>query len=344
MARHAFILGGTGQIGHATAIDLLDHGWKVTLSCRGKVAAPEDLVARGVSIITFDREQPQAFASALASGADAVIDTVAYTSDHAKQLLEVQDSVGAYVVISSASVYRDEAGRTLNQTGETGFPDFPNPITEAQATVEPGPETYSARKVALERWLLDHARKPVTVLRPCAIHGIPSVHPREWWFVKRMLDRRSVIPVAYGGRSRFHTSATANIAALIRTVLGQASTRILNIGDSEPLTVEEIGRTIAGHMGFPGLILPLDIGDNYGNAAIGGTPWSVPKPFTLDMEAAHALGYEPTTSYEHAVGKMCEWLVAAQGPDWKTSFPVLAAYPEDLFDYAAEDKYLADFG
>jgi len=197
MTRHALIVGGTGQIGRAVAGELLDQGWRVTLSSRGGRPAPDELVARGAAVVSMDREQAGELAKALADGADAVIDTIAYGDEHAEQLLAVQESVGAFVVISSCSVYRDVAGRTLDEAAENGFPDFPEPIRESQPTVEPGPETYSTRKRALELRLLDNAHRPVTIVRPCAIHGPYSSHPREWWFVKRMLDRREVIPLAY---------------------------------------------------------------------------------------------------------------------------------------------------
>jgi NAD(P)-dependent dehydrogenase (short-subunit alcohol dehydrogenase family) len=44
MARQAFIIGGTGQIGRAVADNLLAHGWDVTLSHRGR--RPPRWVAR----------------------------------------------------------------------------------------------------------------------------------------------------------------------------------------------------------------------------------------------------------------------------------------------------------
>lgn len=215
MARRAFIMGGTGQIGRAVAAKLLADGWQVALASRGQRAVPDELIALGAETVTLDREQPGALARTLRGGADAVIDTTAYDQHHADQLLEAQNDVGAFVVISSAGVYRDEKGRTLDEARENGFPAFPGPITEAQPTVDPGPETYSTRKIALERRLLDHTRRPTTVIRPCAIHGTHSTHSREWWFVKRMLDGRRVIPLAYRGQSRFHTTAAVNTAALI---------------------------------------------------------------------------------------------------------------------------------
>jgi nucleoside-diphosphate-sugar epimerase len=151
-----------------------------------------------------------------------LIDATAYNTDHVGQLIAVQGSVGHFIVVSSASVYRDGLGRTLDEASQTGFPELPDPIPETHPTVDPGPATYSTRKVALERHLLDEATAPVTVLRPCAIYGIGSRHPREWWFVKRILDRRPAIPMAYRGASRFHTSSVANIAALIRVAVGTA--------------------------------------------------------------------------------------------------------------------------
>lgn len=211
MTRRALIIGGTGQIGRAVADRLLADGWQVTVTSRGQRSLPTDLRSRGAEMAMLDREEPGALGKALADGADAVIDAVAYTESHADQLLAIEGDVGAFVVISSASVYRDEEGRTLDEASENGFPHFPNPIAENQATVDPGPETYSTRKVALERRLLDAARRPVTILRPCAIHGPWSTHPREWWFVKRILDKRATIPLAYRGESRFHTSAVANM-------------------------------------------------------------------------------------------------------------------------------------
>jgi nucleoside-diphosphate-sugar epimerase len=218
----------------------------------------------------LDREQPGALAGALGSGADAVIDTIAYAADHANQLLEIEPGVGSFVVISSSSVYRDPAGRTLDKARKGGFPDFPSPLKETQPTVDPGPETYSTRKIALERQLLDQARQPVTVLRPCAIHGPHSVHPREWWFVKRMLDGRSAIPLAYRGESRFHTSATVNIAALACTVLQNPGTRILNAADPAAMTVAEIAAAIATHLDFRGEFLPVN--DNSYPPTIGASP------------------------------------------------------------------------
>jgi nucleoside-diphosphate-sugar epimerase len=339
---HAFIIGGTGQIGLATAEHLLNEGWTVTLGHRGSHTIPTGLVERGVQAALFDREQTGSLASALHKGADLLVDAVAYGPEHGRQLLEVQSSVGAAVVISSSSVYRDEAGRTLDEAAETGFPDFLSPLTEQQITVNPGPETYSTRKVALERLLLDEATAPVTIMRPAAISGPLSGHAREWWFVKRILDGRPFIPLAYSGSSRFHPTSAANIAELVRVVAGLSGQRVLNIADPTAPSIFEIASLIAGIFGYKGRLIPLESVDAYPPPIVGRTPWSVQHPFVLDTTAAASLGYRARVTYRETAGAICQWLAhTANDKNWRELLPVLASYPFDLFDYVSEDAILA---
>jgi len=338
MSRLAFILGGTGQIGRAVAGDLLAAGWNVTVSHRGAHAPPEKLVERGARIVVLDRDNPGDLARALGTGADTLIDTTAFDLGHARQLITIQSSVGSFVVISSASVYRDSLGRTLDEASQNGFPELPDPIPETHPTVDPGPTTYSTRKIALERHLLDEAAAPVTILRPCAIHGLGSRHPREWWFVKRILDHRRAIPLAYRGLSRFHTSSVANIAALTRVTVETPGHRVLNIADPSAPSVADIAAFIAQHLDYNGRIVEVD--EQSYPPSVGRTPWSVPRPFVVDCRAALNLGYSPATVYADAVKLVCDWLVATVGDgDWKERFPILASYPRDLFDYAVEDEF-----
>lgn len=331
---HAFILGGTGQIGLALGTRLLADGWTVALAQRGPHAPPADLLARGAKLVRLDRAQPGVVAHAIGQGADLLIDAVAFGPEHAAQLLEIEAAVGGLVVISSSSVYRDALGRSLDEAAETGFPVLPVPVGEGQSTVEPGPATYSTRKVAMERVLLDGARGPLTILRPAAIHGIGSKHPREWWFVKRMRDRRPVISLAYGGESRFHTTGSANIAAAVMAVSGRRGSRILNVADAEALTVAEIGALIARHMAYEGEIVCLPKVDRYPPPR-GRTPWSTQHPFVLDISALRALARQPVADYAGSVASICDWLVSVTDQsDWRALFPVLAAYPYELFDDA----------
>jgi len=329
MTRTALIVGGSGQIGQAVGHVLVAAGWRVT-SAQRHASEP----VPGVETVILDRDTPGALARAIGGGMDAVIDTVAYDTGHARQLLEVQGDVGAFAVISSASVYRDAEGRTLDEARETGFPQFPEPIAEDQPTVAPGPATYSTRKVALEQILLQEATSPVTILRPCAIYGPGSRHPREWFFVKRILDGRRVVPLAWGGRSRFQTSATANIAELVRVAMEAPGTQVLNAGDAQAPSVTQIGEAIAEVYGHEWRLAPFD-GPPVGG--VGGHPWGIPRPIVVDMTRAAALGYRPVTTYTEAVGEACRSAEAAAQAG--VAFP---DYILALFDYAAEDAFLAN--
>ena len=301
---------------------------------------PQELADRGASGIAFDRNEPGAIAKGLGAGADLLLDTVAYDEAHADQLIATQGSVGQFVVISSASVYRDDAGRTLDEARANGFPELPVPVTEAQPTVDPGPASYSTRKAAMERRLIDRMSVPVTILRPAAIHGPNSRQPREWWFVKRLLDGRTRIPLAYHGASRFHTAGVANIAALVAAVAERPGTRLLNAIDPDAPTVIEIGEAVMTALGRRAELVPVP--DEGFPPSIGASPWSVPHPIVLSDAAARAIGSEPVSAYAEGVVPAVRWLAdGAAGDDWKRAFPILAAYPMDLFDYTAEDAWLA---
>jgi len=245
MVKYAFIIGGTGQIGRALALRFRTAGWDVTVSHRGKRGVPAALAESGTKFVMLDRMQPGALLSALEHGADAVIDTIAYDETHADQLLAIQQKIGALAVMSSLSVYCDGQGRTLDEAGPDSFPMMPVPIPETHPTAPPGPATYSTRKVALEQKLLRNGKIPVTILRPGAIYGPGALHPREWWFVKRILDRRRQIPLAFGGQSRFTATSVANLAAMTLTALENPGTRILNAVDPDTPTVFERGVAIA---------------------------------------------------------------------------------------------------
>ena len=54
-------------------------------------------------------------------------------------MLEIEPSVSAFVVISSSSVDRDPAGRTLDEARKSGLSDFPSP------------RKYAAEEALLER-------------------------------------------------------------------------------------------------------------------------------------------------------------------------------------------------
>jgi nucleoside-diphosphate-sugar epimerase len=291
---------------------------------------PDGLDALGVRAVRGDRTAEGELERALGDGADVVVDIVAFTRSDAEQLLSLAGSIGAVVAVSSASVYVDDRGRTLDEaTSLDTFPELPVPIPESQATVEPSDETYSTQKVAMERTLLD-GPLPATVIRPCAIHGPGSELPRELFFVKRVLDGRHAVVLVGNGESRFHTTSVDNLAELIRLAAEQPGTRVLNCGDPSPPTVAEIGRAVAPELE------QVRIPENGYERRDLSNPWAVPRPLVVDMTAAEReLGYRAVTTYAQAVRETRAWLVEeAPRRDWTDTY--LGRY----FDYAAEDAVL----
>ena len=331
----ALILGGSGQIGRALAARLLDDGWDVVAAHRGQKPMPADLAARGVQEVKFDRTEEGALAQALGQGVDALIDTIAFTAADAEQLLAVERHVGALVVVSSGAVYCDAQGRTLGQVRLTGWPEYAAPIDEAHTRVPPGPKDYATNKVALENALLDRARRPLTILRPGAIHGPGSPNPREWFFIKRALDRRAHVPVKWGGAHALAPSFTGNIAALIAVALAKPGLRVLNITDPDALDIMGIGQAIAGAVGHKFTFTPLGETQNM----LGHTPWTMKTALPIDMSAAAALGYKPVAAYGEAVATY--WRAMADELANRNGQEVLH-WPNDPFDYAAEDAALAN--
>src|SRR5437899_1941183 len=155
----ALVLGGTGQIGRATVKRLAHEGWDVTIAARRE--PPAELTEfRFVGLDrTVDGELEKA-----ADGVDVLVDVVPFTLNDGRQLASLAGRVGSVIAISSAAVY--------------GWSVLPIPIPESHQTVEPGEAGYASRKRAIELILLEASDLHATILRPGAIHGRGSPHPR----------------------------------------------------------------------------------------------------------------------------------------------------------------------
>jgi len=289
--------------------------------------------------VAADRRDSAQLAGTFGPGADLLVDCACFTADDAALLLPFAGEAGSTVMISSKAVYVDGDG---NHSNSETKPRFDGPVRETQPTMAPGSgdymtrEGYGANKVAAEQLLLDSGL-PVTVLRPSKIHGPGSRQPREWVFVKRVLDGRPAVFLASRGAGVDHTTAAANIAALIEVAAQTPGARVLNSADPDAPSVLEIARTIARQLGHSWEEVLLDDPDG-----VGRTPWDAPCPIVLDTSAAVELGYEPDGDYAATVAESVDWLVAAaRGGEGAQLLPA----PDDeyfapLLDYAAEDRLL----
>lgn len=344
--KRALIIGGTGQVGRASAAELLDAGWEVEVASRRPEPDPS-LSAAGARCVQLDRTDTAALLAA-ASGRDLVLDVVAFTPEHAHQLTRLAGDVGSLVVISTGAVYAGRNGSSGELAEADDSPEYPVPIGEDWATLPGDGPDYGSRKAAMERVLLDAPGLPVSILRPGTLHGPYSTSLHHWSFIKRVLDGRKQVVLAFDGASRFATSAAANVARLVRLCAETPARRVLNAADDQALSVAEIGAKVFAAMGadietvtFPG---PPREG------RLGFNPWGVPNPIVLSMDRARAeLGYAEAISYDDALALDIEWAVdavaaaEAAGKTWQDVFPgVVARYGEHgWFPYDVEDTYLA---
>ncbi|MCL7376666.1 NAD-dependent epimerase/dehydratase family protein [Streptomyces sp. 35G-GA-8] len=338
------MIGATGQTGRVAVRALAEDGWEVRAASRG--GGRDERWPREVRAVRLDREDDAALAAVIGDGCDVVVDLVAFGRTHARQLTGLAGRIGSAVVISSGSVYEDDRGRGFDtQDRPDGGPRYPVPIPETQRTVAPGEATYSTRKVLLERELLAAGDTlPVTLLRAGAIHGPYCRTPRELYFVKRLLDGRRRRVLAYGGRSRFHPVHVGNLAELIRLAAARPGSRVLNAADPGAPTVAEIGAAIDK-------VLDRETETVLAEGApvdgVGDTPWTLEHPVVYDMAAAEReLGYRPVTDYAESLPGTVDWLTERlRGRDWTDAFPKMVQnYGRDgLFDYAAEDAWLARY-
>jgi nucleoside-diphosphate-sugar epimerase len=270
----------------------------------------------------------------MSGGADLLVDCACYTAVDARSLIPFLADVESTVMISSKAVYVDEWGRHVNSDSP---PHFPLPIRESQPTVAPADGDYrtaagyAPNKVAAEQVLLNSGA-PVTILRPSKIHGAGALRPREWVFVKRVLDHRPAVFLARRGEGIDHTSSAANIAALVERVAAVPGRRILNSADPDAPSALEIARVVAEHLNHEWQEVLLD----QRNDGLGSHPWEAAFPIVLDTGAALELGYQPAGSYADTATAEIDWLV--NEPSRRPAVDDLFFAP--FLDYEAEDRYL----
>lgn len=340
--RRAVVLAGTGAIGWATGRRLLRAGWVVVVTGRDPERVPFGLIELGAQFVRADRNDPATLGMVVGSGVDLLVDCGCFTPAHADALLAFLPDASSTVMISSKAVYVDELGRHPNSEEP---PRFELPIREDQPTLRPsGVDDYSSaqgygpNKVAAEETLLGSGH-PVTVLRPSKVHGAWARRPREWVFVKRVVDQRKVVLLARRGDGADHPSAAQNIAALVELVADKPARRVLNIADPDCPNGRAIASVVARHLGHSWEEVLLDPGVGSG---LGAHPWDSIPPVVLDCTAARELGYEPVGDYEATVRDELDWLVASAKVDRSRRFLPRDddAYFASMIDHRKEDDYL----
>jgi nucleoside-diphosphate-sugar epimerase len=295
---------------------------------------PPEVTAAGGRFLWADRHDGPSLAAAYGAGADLLVDCICYSAADATLALPFFLDATSSVMISSKAVYVDADG---NHSNSEVPPHFDGRVRESQPTLPPGSMDYDSRegygpnKVAAELVLLGSGA-PVSVLRPSKVHGLHASPPREWHFVKRVLDDRRVVVLAGRGEGVDHTSAAVNIASLIDVCAQQPGCRVLNSADPDAPSGLEIARSVARHFDHKWREVLLDDSAPHG---LGWHPWDRRPPVVLDISAARALGWQPVGDYAATVAIELDWLASGRAAFEEGFF-------ERSFDYAREDEWIAD--
>jgi nucleoside-diphosphate-sugar epimerase len=233
------IIGGTRNIGHLLALELLRQGHQVTVFNRGKT--PDELPA-AVRRLHGDRSDPTSTAEELAGKSfDAVVDMALYNAADAKMISKLLDGrIGQYLFISTGQVYlvRKDSPRPFRENA------YENPILEAPRGTRDYEEwLYGVGKSQAEDMLMEAYQRrgfPLTTLRLPMVNSERDHFHRVHNYLLRLQDGGTILlPKGDHLRSR-HVYGEDVVQATKKVIEGGLGKgRVYNISQEETLPIEE---------------------------------------------------------------------------------------------------------
>ncbi|MGI9601428.1 MAG: NAD-dependent epimerase/dehydratase family protein [Acidimicrobiales bacterium] len=323
----ALLVGGTGPTGPHIAAGLEARGHTVTVLHTGgheidDVAHLEHLHA--------DVKSGAAVAEAIG---DRTFDVAVVTYGRLREIAEVLvGRVGQFLSVGGAPAYRGffDAGR-WDPAG------MPVPTGEHAPKSDEGDDGKSYRVRRTEEAVFEH-HPAATHFRYPFVYGPRQPVPRDWYFVRRMLDGRDRIVVPDGGLTLMSSGYVENLAHGLVLAVGndRAAGEVFNLADREVLTLSQAGACCAAELGV--------------EVVFESIPWALApctRPLVgqdrtthrvLDVaKAVERLGYTDVVPAREAVARTARWLVDHRPEPGGFEERIL----EDPFDYEAEDHLLA---
>jgi nucleoside-diphosphate-sugar epimerase len=218
-------IGGTGVISSACVAEAVALGHEVTVLNRGQRAEVRPLPA-DVRQLTADLEDDTALAEVLGGqGWDAVADFCSYTPDRlGRNIGLLQDRVGQYIFISSASAYAKPV------------PSLP--IRDSSPLRNPYWQ-YSRDKIACEELLTSHWRSrgfPATIVRPSHTYDATMIPIEGGWTTIERLRRGQPVVVHGDGTSLWTLTWHTDFAYMFAGLLANPAA----IGEAYTITGDEV--------------------------------------------------------------------------------------------------------
>lgn len=232
------IIGGSGTISHACAIELINKGHELYLLNRGQSLLKP---VPGANLINADIRKRQQVEKALQGFVfDSVINFLVFNKEQVEQDIEFfKSSCGQYIFISSASVYHKPVKNL--------------PVTESTPVYNPF-SIYAQNKISAERRLISeyNARAfPFTIVRPSHTYApwFSPIHGKYTMW-KRMKEGKKIV-IPGDGTSLWVLTHSTDFARAFSGLVGnpEAIGEIFHITSDELLTWNQIYEYIGNGLG-----------------------------------------------------------------------------------------------
>jgi nucleoside-diphosphate-sugar epimerase len=244
------IIGGTRNLGHLLALELLAAGHRVTVFNRGQT--PDELPAE-VQRLHGDRGNPAQLGRALGRGSyDAVVDTSLYNGVDAQVVTELLcGRVGHYVFLSTGQVYLVRGGlqRPFAEEAYEG-PVMPAPVAASRDYEDRryGVEKRQAEDVLAMAW--QERQFPATTLRLPMVNSERDHFFRIYGYLLRLWDGGPILLPAGPHLHLRHVYGEDVVRAIVRLLQGGLGKgRAYNLSQEESLAVDDFLSQLASLSG-----------------------------------------------------------------------------------------------
>lgn len=319
------LIGGTRFIGRHVISQLLQEGHQITLFNRGKTPNPFE---GAVKVIKGDRKISGELAL-LTKGQsfEAVIDMIAYNGTDTEECIKAfAGRINHFIMISTRSVYRQP---------------IKSPIHEGDLLVNDPELSYGFHKVQAENNLLQaYAANsfPATILRLPAVYGEYDYQAREWYFIKRILDKRKQILLPDYGWGINQREYTGNIAAQISILLANRNKTLgqaYNSGHSHFNRYQDLVQIAAEIMNHE--LKYYGVGREL-------MPWKIPLASegvrTCSTGKLESLGYIEPFGVAAGLDRIIKYFT--DNP--LSEYLFATRQQQDMFNYSLEDRLIAERG
>jgi nucleoside-diphosphate-sugar epimerase len=325
MAQRALLIGGTGPTGPAIAAGLEARGFEVTILHSGRHEVPEVAHLRHLHGDVFSLEGLQDVLG------DETFDVAIAAYGRLRAIAEVlRGRVGRIMSIGGVPVYRGFFDPAVHVP-----PGLPVPTREDAELATEADDGKSYRIGRTEQLLFD-VHPTATHFRYPYVYGPRQLAPREWCFVRRILDGRRFVILPDDGLTLITFGYVENLAHALLLAVDRPEAsmgEVFNCGDDERLSIRQVAEIVTDELSHEWELLSMP------------AQFAVPaRPLMMGYRTTHRvmdtsklrtrLGYRDVVPARQAVRLATRWLVANQ--------PERGGYEEtalqDPFDYAAEDR------